>query len=52
LKAGVLRLEGTVGSSYLKQVLQTFFKDLEGVEQIDNQVDVVNSQGLSSVRPK
>ncbi len=52
LKGGLLRLEGSVGSFYLKSVLQTFLADIEGVEQIDNQVDVVSSRGLSSVRPK
>jgi hypothetical protein len=51
LDAGVLRLEGSVSSFYLKQLLQTFLKELDGVERIDNRVDVVNSQGLSSVRP-
>lgn len=47
---GVLILQGRVPSFYVKQVLQTVVKDIAGVEQIDNQVDVVSSTGLSSVR--
>ena len=47
---GVLILQGRVRSFYLKQVLQTLLRELEGVERIDNQVDVVSAAGLSSVR--
>ena len=49
---GVLVLRGRLPSFYLKQVLQTLLRDLEGVERIDNQVEVVSATGLSSVRPK
>jgi osmotically-inducible protein OsmY len=47
---GVLRLYGRVPSFYLKQVIQTRLRGLPGVVEIDNQVDVINSCGLSSVR--
>lgn len=50
LHDGVLRLEGSVSSFYLKQLLQTFLRDLKGVESIENRVDVVNPE-LTSVRP-
>jgi hypothetical protein len=46
----VLTIRGCVPSFYLKQVLQGLLKNLEGVERIDNQVEVVNPQGVSSVR--
>jgi hypothetical protein len=46
----VLTIRGCVPSFYLKQVLQGLLKNLEGVERIDNQVDVVNPHGLSSVK--
>lgn len=49
---GVLTLEGRLPSFYLKQVLQTLLRDLDGVKRINNRVDVVSSTGLSSVRPK
>jgi hypothetical protein len=40
---GVLKLRGRLPSFYLKQVLQTLLRDLEGVERIDNRVEVTNS---------
>jgi len=49
---GVLTLRGQLPTFYLKQVLQTWLRDVDGVERIDNQVDVVSSTGLSSVRPR
>ena len=49
---GVLTLRGQLPTFYLKQVLQTWLRDLDFVEHIDNQVDVVSALGLSSVRPK
>ena len=45
-----LVLRGRVPSFYLKQVLQTLLTKVDGVSQIDNQVDVTSSTGLSSVR--
>jgi osmotically-inducible protein OsmY len=47
---GVLTLRGRVPSFYLKQMAQTVLANLEGVERIDNRVDVVSARGLSSVR--
>ena len=47
---GVLTLDGRVPTFRLKQVLQTMLFDVDGVDRIDNRVDVVNSTGLSSVR--
>jgi hypothetical protein len=47
---GRLTLRGCVPSFYLKQTLQELLRDIEQVKQIDNQTDVVNSSGLSSVR--
>ena len=46
----VLTVRGRVPTFYLKQMLQTMLKDLRGIARIDNQVDVVSSHGLSSVR--
>ena len=48
---GKLTLHGCVPSFYLKQTLQELLRGIEQVKQIDNQVDVVNSSGLSSVPP-
>lgn len=50
LQDGVLRLTGKVPSFYLKQVLQEWMRGAEGVRRIQNDVDVVSAQGLSSVR--
>ena len=49
---GVLTLRGRVPTFYLKQMLQTHLLRLDGVARIRNQVDVVNSSGLSSVRQR
>ena len=38
---GCLIIEGRLPSFYLKQVLQTLLRDVDGVVQIDNRVDVV-----------
>jgi hypothetical protein len=46
----VLIVRGCVPTFYLKQLLQTALKEFEGVTWIDNQVDVVASRGVSSVR--
>jgi hypothetical protein len=40
---GVLTLRGRLPTFYLKQVLQTLLRNLEGVERIDNRVEVTNS---------
>ena len=46
----LLLVHGQVPSFYLKQVLQTVLRDVAGITRIDNRVDVVSSEGLSSVR--
>ena len=46
----VLLVRGQVPSFYLKQVLQSVLRDVGGITRIENQVDVVCSDGLSSVR--
>lgn len=50
--SGVLSLYGRVPSFYLKQIIQTRLEGLPGVAEIDNQVDVINPRGISSVRPR
>ena len=44
-----LIINGRVPSFYLKQMLQEVLLHVDGVEQIDNRVDVVCPDGLSSV---
>lgn len=44
-----LIVRGSVPSFYLKQVLQTALMKVEGVHWLDNQVNVVCCDGLSSV---
>jgi len=46
----VLLVRGQVPSFYLKQVLQTALRDVAGIRRIDNRVEVVSPDGLSSVR--
>ena len=46
---GVLVVQGSVPSFYLKQVLQCVLKNISGVRRIVNQVDVICCRGLSSV---
>jgi hypothetical protein len=45
----VLVIRGSVPTFYLKQLLQDALKQLEGVYRIDNRVDVIATEGLSSV---
>lgn len=40
LHAGILRLQGHVSSYYLRQIAQTLVQGLDGVEAIDNQLEV------------
>ena len=49
---GVLTLRGRLPSFYLKQVLHSFLMKIDGVERLDDQVDIISSTGLSSVRGK
>jgi hypothetical protein len=46
----VLLVYGQVPSYYLKQILQTVLREVAEISRIDNRVDVVCSNGLSSVR--
>jgi hypothetical protein len=49
LRDDVLMIHGQVPSFYLKQLLQTVLRDIQCVQRIENYVDVVSSNGLSSV---
>jgi hypothetical protein len=46
----ILIIRGSVPTFYLKQLLQTVLREMENVSRIENHVDVVASDGLSSVR--
>jgi hypothetical protein len=46
----VLIVRGSVPTFYLKQLLQTVLREIGNVSRIENRVDVVASDGLSSVR--
>jgi hypothetical protein len=48
----VLIVRGSVPTFYLKQVLQSVLKEIEGIRKIDNQVQVVSAAGLSGVRKR
>jgi hypothetical protein len=48
-KKGRLTITGRLPSFYLKQLLQTVLRTLPEIKHIDNRVDVVSCQGLSSV---
>jgi hypothetical protein len=45
----VLVIRGRVPTFYLKQLLQDALKQVKGVRRIDNRVEVVAFEGLSSV---
>ena len=47
---GTIILTGRLPSFYLKQLLQEALRDIDGVETIENRVDVVCPHGLSSSR--
>ncbi len=40
---GTLRLDGRLPSFYLKQMLQTILRDVDGITRIDNRVSVLRS---------
>ena len=48
---GHLVIRGRVPSFYLKQLVQTLLGDVNGVITVENAVDVVASDGLSSTNP-
>lgn len=45
----VLVIRGRVPTFYLKQLLQDALKKLDGIQRIENHVDVLAHEGLSSV---
>ena len=51
-KDGLLTLRGIVPTFFLKQVILSLLEDLEceGLKRINDEIDVVNPRGLSSVR--
>ena len=49
-REGVLTVRGRVPSFYLRQILERVLLRVKGVRSIDNQVDVISCDGLSSVR--
>ena len=49
---GVVKLQGRVPTFRLKSVLLSLIEDLDGIIDIDDQLDVISSTGLSSVRPR
>jgi hypothetical protein len=48
--SGTLILSGRLSSFYLKQLLQESLQEVEGVQRIENRVDVMCSDGISGVR--
>src|SRR5687767_522831 len=51
-RGGVLTVRGRVPSFYLRHLLEDVLLRVHGVQSVDNQVDVVCSDGLSSVRDR
>jgi hypothetical protein len=49
-RGATLCLSGRLPSFYLKQLVQEALLSLPGVRHIDNEIDVVNPSGVSSVR--
>jgi len=49
---GVVKVCGCVPTDRLKHALWSVILDLDGVNEIDDQLDVVSSTGLSSIRPR
>ena len=49
---GVLKVCGRVPTTRLKDVLWSLIRDLDDITEIDDQLDVISSTGLSSVRPR
>lgn len=45
----ILIVRGAVPTYYIKQMLQAVLGQVEGVARVDNQVVVINPQGLSSI---
>lgn len=47
---GVLTVRGCLPTFYLKQVLVAHLQRVDGVRRVEDRVDVISSNGLSSVR--
>jgi osmotically-inducible protein OsmY len=50
--AGIVEVCGRVSADRLKQVLWSLILSVDGVAEIDDQLDIVSSTGLSSIRPR
>lgn len=50
--SGVLKVRGRVSTDRLKSVLWLLIRDVDDIAEIDDQLNVVSSTGLSNVRPK
>jgi hypothetical protein len=47
---GVLTINGELPSFYLKQMVQSLLRNLDGVERLENRIVVVNPTGMSHER--
>jgi hypothetical protein len=47
VRGEVLTVRGSVPTFYLKQLLQSLLRDIDGVGRIDNQVEVIHPDSLS-----
>ena len=50
--SGILKVCGRVPTDGLKTALWSLIRDVDGITEIDDQLDVVSSTGLSSVGPR
>jgi hypothetical protein len=50
--SGVLTLRGRVPTDRLKQALHWRLANIDGVDEIDDRIDVISSCGLSCIHPK
>ncbi|MCO6456459.1 MAG: BON domain-containing protein [Pirellulaceae bacterium] len=50
--AGKVLVRGCVPTNRLKQLLWSLILSLDGVTEIDDQLDVISSTGLSSIHPR
>ncbi|QDU98881.1 hypothetical protein [Lignipirellula cremea] len=44
---GVLLVEGKLPTFYLKQILNSYLLELEGLERLENRVEVINPHGAN-----
>ena len=50
--SGTLTVRGRVPTYFLKQIVTSRLRDMTGVSCLQNEVDVVNAKGLSSVQER